>query len=178
MGPRDCPSNGRAGKGSTSKTKSAYVQVHHNTVFNLDKLGFGLDGWTEGVHDVEYYSNIAHHVHYGLIISSEQGGAVVNVKVYNNLAYHNSGAGFAIPWWGGTLDGMKTDIQFINNTSYANDTGFSITSPQNAEVVFGRTSSARTMPTLRSFPERFRKRRSTTTCSMGMGVMGNGCCDR
>jgi hypothetical protein len=135
-GPQGLPVERAGGEGINVKDGSAYVKIHNNTVYNLDKLGFGLDAWTSGVHDVEYFSNIAHNVYYGFIVSSEQGGSVANVKVYNNIAYHNTRAGFSIPWWSGTQDGMKTNIQFVNNTSYANGSGFTITSPQNENVVF------------------------------------------
>ena len=135
-GPQGLPVERAGGEGINVKDGSSFVKIHNNTVYNLDKLGFGLDAWTSGVHDVEYFSNIAHNVYYGFIISSEQGGPVANVKVYNNIAYSNTRAGFSIPWWGGTQDGLKTNIQFINNTSFDNGSGFTITSPQNENVVF------------------------------------------
>ncbi len=123
------------GEGINVKNGSSNISIHHNLVNNLDKLGFGVDAWTGVTRDIHFSSNVAHDTYYGFIVSSEQGGSVENVSLDNNIAYHTGGAGFAIVWWGGTVDGPKRDVQFINNTSFGNQTGLSIQSPRNEAVV-------------------------------------------
>ncbi len=138
------PTGWSGGEGINVKDGSSNIRVFHNVVHlkpvdgsPSTRLAYGLDAWnsTVNTHDIEYFGNIAYESHYGFIVSSEQGGTVENVKVYNNIAYNNTGAGFSIPWWSGTLDGVKRNIQFINNTSYHNDYGFSNQSPLNENVV-------------------------------------------
>ena len=139
------PDGASGGEGINVKDGSSYGKVHNNVV-HLDeradgnpstRLAFGLDAWNNvnSTHDIEYYDNVAYNSYYGFIVSSEQGGAVENVKVYNNIAYNIIRAGFAIPWWSGTKDGVKSNIQFVNNVSYNNGYGFQNTSPLNENVL-------------------------------------------
>jgi parallel beta-helix repeat protein len=123
------------GEGINVKNGSSNVRVYNNVVNNLDKLAFGLDAWTSDTYNVEYFGNIAYNCYYGFIVSSEQGAMVENVKVYNNIAYNITRAGFSIPWWSGTADALKRNIQFINNTSYNNGQGFWNQSPLNENVI-------------------------------------------
>jgi hypothetical protein len=139
------PYGGSGGEGINVKDGSSFGKVHHNVV-HLDeradgkpsnRLAFGIDAWnsTHSTHDIEFYDNVAYNSYVGFIVSSEQGGAVENVKVYNNIAYNMISAGFAIPWWSGTQDGIKRNIQFFNNVSYHNGYGFQNTSLLNENVV-------------------------------------------
>jgi hypothetical protein len=139
------PDGAAGGEGINVKDGCSHGKVHNNTV-HLDeradgkpsnRLAFGLDAWNnvDSTHDIEYYANVAYNSYVGFIISSEQGGTVENVRVYNNLAYNNRTGGFAIPWWSGTKDGIKRNIQFVNNTAFNNGYGFQNTSPLNENVV-------------------------------------------
>jgi hypothetical protein len=114
------------------------ITVHHNLVYNMhNRLAYGVDAWNNSnvTHDIIFYDNIARDSAYGFIVSSEQGTALNNIKLYNNIAYNNLNAGFSIVWWSGTADAMKTNVYFYNNTSYKNGIGFSIQSPKNQNVV-------------------------------------------
>lgn len=125
--------------GDPSSSGSHDIRVHHNTVYNLVKLGFGVEAWRNHLYNVEVYDNISYNNSWGFIVASEQGGSDENIKIYNNIAFNNQNAGFAIPWWGGTRDGLKKNIQFINNTAYNNGKGFWIQSPQNENVIVRNT---------------------------------------
>ncbi len=122
-------------EGINVKDGSYDIKIYNNVVHDLQKLAFGLDAWQNHTYNIEYYNNIAYNCSYGFIVSSEQGGTVENVKVYNNIAYNITRAGFSTVWWSGTVDAMKTDIQFINNTSYNNGYGFWNRSPLNENVI-------------------------------------------
>jgi hypothetical protein len=133
------------GEGINLKDGSRNGTVHNNIV-RLDgrqdgkpsnRLAFGIDAWNSPTNmtNIEIYDNVAYNSAYGFIVSSEQGGTVDGVKIYNNIAYNNTKAGFTIVWWGGTKDGVKRNIQFFNNVSYHNGTGFQNTSPLNENVI-------------------------------------------
>ena len=137
------PNGYSGGEGINVKSGSHDVKIHHNIV-HLDerpdglptnRLAYGLDAWDAPTYNIEYYSNIAYNSLWGFIVSSEQGGTVENVKVYNNVAYNITQAGLAIPWWSGTKDAMKTDVQFINNTVYNSGFGFINQSPSNKNII-------------------------------------------
>jgi hypothetical protein len=109
--------------------------VHHNVVYNLTKLAFGLDAQAQYSHDIEYYDNIAHNNAHGFIVEAEQGGTAANVKVYNNIAYSNSGAGFLIPYWALNDSSPKQNVEFANNTSYKNGQGIMIDSSAIVNII-------------------------------------------
>lgn len=139
------PDGYSGGEGINMKNGSRNGTVHDNIV-HLDerpdgkpsnRLAFGIDAWNNTVvtSNVDFYNNLAYNNGLGFIVSSEQGGGVENIKLYNNIAYNNTRAGFAIPWWGGTKDGIKKNVQFINNVSYKNGMGFWNSSPLNEGVI-------------------------------------------
>jgi hypothetical protein len=139
------PDGASGGEGINLKDGSRNGTVHNNIV-HLDgrqdgkpsnRLAFGIDAWNSPTNmtNIEIYDNVAYNSAYGFIVSSEQGGTVDGVKIYNNIAYNNTKAGFTIVWWGGTKDGVKRNIQFFNNVSYHNGTGFQNTSPLNENVI-------------------------------------------
>ena len=111
------------------------IRVYNNVVNNLIKLGFGVEAWKNHLYNVEVFNNVSYNNAWGFIVASEQGGTDENIKIYNNIAYSNVNAGFSINWWGGTKDGPKKNIQFINNTSYGNGRGIWIYSPSNENVL-------------------------------------------
>jgi hypothetical protein len=138
------PNGWSGGEGINVKNGSHHIRIFNNIVHLKpvdgsppNRLAFGIDAWdsTTSTHDVEIFGNVAYDSFYGFIVSSEQGGTVENVRVYNNIAYNNTGDGFSIVWWSGTKDGLKKNIQFFNNTSYNNRVGFSNQSPLNENVV-------------------------------------------
>lgn len=139
------PDGYSGGEGINMKNGTRNGTIHHNVV-HLDerpdgkpsnRLAFGIDAWNNSIttSNIELYSNVAYNNGVGFIVSSEQGGKIDNIKLYNNIAYNNAKAGFAIPWWGGTKDGIKTNIQFINNVSYKNGMGFWNSSPLNENII-------------------------------------------
>lgn len=125
---------GTGGEGLNIKDGSHDVNVYKNSVHNNPKLAYGLDAWQNNTYNVNYYDNVAYSCKWGIIISSEQGGPVNNVRVYNNIAYNITEAAFAIPWWGGTKDGQKTNVSFEHNTAYKSRYGFWNQSPLNTNV--------------------------------------------
>jgi hypothetical protein len=127
--------SGQGGEGINVKNGSSNVRVYNNVVRDNPRLAFGLDAWTRHTYNIEYFGNVAYNCAHGLIVSSEQGGLAENIKVYNNIAYNNQRSGLFIPHWGGTTDGLKRNIYFVNNTSFNNGYGMRVQAANNENVV-------------------------------------------
>jgi Right handed beta helix region len=106
------------GEGIDIKTGSRNGYVRHNKVWDLVQIGIYLDGWEQGVENVEVFGNQVWKTYTGIVINSEQGGPVRNVRVYNNLVRDVGYDGIAISSLnkdsGG--DGPRENIQVYNNT--------------------------------------------------------------
>ncbi len=116
----------KGGEGINIKNGSYNVKVYKNWVHDNPKYAFGLDGFSIYSHDIEFYDNIANNCASGFVVESEAGAAVDNVKVYNNIAYNNEGPGLYMPNWGRNFSGLKSNIYFVNNTTYNNSYGAAI----------------------------------------------------
>lgn len=137
------PDGYSGGEGINIKDGSHDVRVHHNIV-HLDersdgrpsnRLAFGLDAWSTETYNVEFFANVAYNNGIGFVVESEAGATAHDITVYNNLAYHNLGAGFYIPNWAQNETSLKRNIRFVNNTAYDNGTGLFINSVRIEAVV-------------------------------------------
>lgn len=112
------------GEGIDVKQGAHDGSVHHNYVHDLPrKLGIYVDSYSKHTHDVKIYSNTVHDcADGGMALSSEAGGLLENIDVYNNIAYHNKHYGINITNWDGNITNshpMK-NIKIYNNTFYNN----------------------------------------------------------
>jgi len=105
---------------------SSHGTVHHNTVVGSSinnpaegRCGLYIDGYSKAQTDIKVYSNIVHDCANGIFIACEAGGALDNVKVYDNLCYNNSEWGLALSINDATY-GTISNVYYNNNITYDN----------------------------------------------------------
>ncbi len=98
-------------------------KIYKNHVHHLSRLGIYVDAWKSHTYNIEVFQNVVHDcAHGGFALSSEYGGLLENISVYNNIAYNNQYFGFIISAWDAAISDthpMKK-IRMINNTAYNN----------------------------------------------------------
>jgi parallel beta-helix repeat protein len=119
------------GEAIDAKDGSRNGTIHHNKVHNNANLGIYVDALSEPAENIEIYANEVFHNVTGIVLCSEGGALLKNVKVYNNLVYEN-GSQFApagyYPWKGAggilmcnwAINGPLQDIHIFNNTVVRN----------------------------------------------------------
>jgi len=128
----DSPTAETGGEGIDAKSGVKTGRIHHNRVYNLVRLGIYVDAYATDSDDVEIDSNEVYQTYAGIVIASEMGGKVTNVRIHDNILHHN-GADWAPPspfyaWkesvginiaqYGG--NGLRRYISIYNNTIVAN----------------------------------------------------------
>jgi len=94
-------------------------------VHDVQAVGIYVDAWDKPAYNIDVFQNVVHDISDsdGLVVASEMGGLLENIRIYNNVAYHNRFCGVSISINGpGGAQGkhpMK-NIQVINNTFYNN----------------------------------------------------------
>ncbi|WP_136809821.1 right-handed parallel beta-helix repeat-containing protein [Desulfosediminicola flagellatus] len=77
------------GSGIDMKEGSYNGKIHHNEVYNIHgQNGIYTDAWDKATTNIEIYSNYIHDftdVGTGIMMSSEQGGMLDNVRVHHNI---------------------------------------------------------------------------------------------
>jgi hypothetical protein len=108
------------GEGIDAKDGSSNGSVHHNHVHHVPSVGIYVDAWTEHTFAIDVYNNRVHDVDGdGIVLASEQGGLLKQVRVFNNLVHDNR-------WLGISLSDCciaqrpLDDIQIVNNTLFRN----------------------------------------------------------
>ncbi len=114
------------GAGIDVKNGASYGSVHDNHIHDMPGETFiYVDGFEHGVHNVEVYGNFVECFpdgENGIALSSEQGGLLTGIGVYNNVVSDCSGSGIWVTDWAD--DGMKTDLRIQNNTVHNNGIGW------------------------------------------------------
>jgi Ricin-type beta-trefoil lectin domain-like/Right handed beta helix region len=124
MAGKNNPAQGPGGgEGIDVKEGANNGVIRNNRVFNLVQLGIYVDGYSLGVTNVEVSANVVHDNASGIVIAAEAGGAVSNVKVFDNIAYRNGLDGISISKT--MADAPRTNIEIYNNTLYQNGVGAS-----------------------------------------------------
>ncbi len=131
------------GEGIDAKDGSYNGSIHHNHVYNLNnRLGIYVDSWDKKTHDIDVYANVVHDIKNadGFTVAAESGGLLENIRIYNNIAYHNGVNGISVSSNGEAKSKhpMK-NIYIFNNTFYGNGTatwggGISIENPDASQV--------------------------------------------
>ena len=116
----DSPKEGICTKDGSSNGKVFGNEVHHTAA-----VGIYVDAWDKHTYNIDVFQNVVHDIsnNNGFAVASEMGGLLENIRIYNNVAYHNRFCGVSISINGpGDAQGkhwMK-NIQVINNTFYNN----------------------------------------------------------
>lgn len=114
------------GEGIDAKDGSSNGKIYKNRVHHTNEYRTCLyvDAWDKHTFNIEIYQNILYNCGAGISLASENGGLLENIRVYNNIVYHNRGNGLEIGNWGepGVPVRPIEIVTFINNTAY--DNGF------------------------------------------------------
>lgn len=106
-------SNG--GEGIDAKNASSNGSIHHNIVFNLDRVGIYVDAYQKNINNIEVYANKVYNVNGGgITVASEEGGTAKGIKVHDNLIYNIRKAGIRIA--GYLNNGPLQEIDVYQNT--------------------------------------------------------------
>jgi len=127
-------------EGVCAKDGSSNGKVFGNHVHDTDAVGIYVDAQTEYTYNIDVFENVVHDIAAnGFAVASEQGGSLENVKLYNNVAYHNKWVGFQVSSCC-IADHPISNVQIINNTAYDNGWdswggGIALDNPQAEGVV-------------------------------------------
>jgi parallel beta-helix repeat protein len=110
-------------EGICVKDGSSAGKVYGNRVHDITDVGIYADAEKVHTHDIEIFGNIVHDVtcSNGIQLSTEAGGLLEKIKVYNNIVYRNKYYGIAI-----ADAGLKTvrhpirNVEIVNNTAWGN----------------------------------------------------------
>ena len=97
-------------EGIDIKDTSKRGKVHHNLIDGTLRQGIYVDAWFGEIRDVDIFSNVVHRCRgAGLALSVENGTAVENIKIHNNLIFDNAGSGLYFSRWG--VDHSRRNIR-------------------------------------------------------------------
>jgi len=108
--------------------QSHHGQVYGNRVWNTDAVGIYIDAegtpGGDGGSDIAVFDNVVHDTATnGIALATETGGLLDDVRVYNNVSYHNQLVGVQLSNccdFSGPIAHPLHNIVVINNTLYAN----------------------------------------------------------
>jgi len=107
-------------EGICAKDGSFNGSISGNHVHHTKAVGIYVDAWDKHTCNMEVYANVVHDTEsHGFAVASEQGGLLENVKLYNNVAYHNKWAGLNVSDCCIASHPMS-NIWVMNNTIYNN----------------------------------------------------------
>ena len=110
-------------EGICVKDGSYNGKVYGNRVHHITAVGIYLDAWNHHTFDIEIFGNVVHDVTNanGIQLSSETGGLLERIKVYNNIVYRNKYFGIAIADAGlRTVRHPIRNVEIVNNTAWGN----------------------------------------------------------
>jgi hypothetical protein len=110
-------------EGIDAKNGASNGQIYRNHVHHTQEVGIYVDAYENHTYNIAVYQNVVHDIQNndGFAIGSEQGGLLENVRVYNNIAYHNRYVGLTIHnCCEGPAKHPVRDITVVNNTFYDN----------------------------------------------------------
>jgi hypothetical protein len=148
-------------EGIDCKVGSSYGRVYGNTISRGDSkyngVGIYIDAYLETTpaRDIEVFGNVVDGRNYGIAIAGEEGGAVENLKIYNNVIRNVPYDGIILTSWASsTSQGrLRRNISIVNNTLHACHVGIQVDDDTVREnvivrnnIVSGCTSSQMRMP--------------------------------
>ena len=88
-------------EGIDVKETSKRGKVHHNLVHNIPRQGIYVDAWFGSINDIDIFSNVVHDCGMaGVVLSVENGQSVDSVRIHENLIFNNEGSGLFFSRWG------------------------------------------------------------------------------
>ena len=132
------------GEGIDAKDGSSNGAIYGNSVHHMssDRTGIYIDAWDKHTFNINVYRNTICDCSSGITLASEAGGLLENIRITNNIAYHNKVNGLEIGDWGesGISEHPVENAVFINNTIYDNGYdgwggGFHVENPDASGIV-------------------------------------------
>ncbi len=114
----DCRKEGICLKDGASNGAALRNHVHHS-----DHVGIYVDAWDKHTFNIDVYGNLVHDIAQknGIMLASEQGGQLENVRVFNNISYDNSFDGLGVSsCCPGPLHHPVRNVLIVNNTLFGN----------------------------------------------------------
>lgn len=108
------PNNG--GEGIDVKNACSNGTIHHNTVYDLYRIGIYVDAYQKNISNIEVYANKVYNTSGGITIASEEGGIASNIKIHDNLIYDTPKVGIRIA--GYLNNGPVQNVDIYQNTIY------------------------------------------------------------
>jgi hypothetical protein len=68
------------GEGIDAKNECKNGSIHHNTVFDLVRLGIYVDAYQRNINNIDVYANTVYKCGAGIGVAIEEGGTLTNVK--------------------------------------------------------------------------------------------------
>ena len=113
-------------EGIDAKVGSSNGKIFGNNVYDTSRVGIYVDGYGQGITNVDVYNNTVHDSkpiasgssEDGIRIGAELGVAMSNIKIYNNIIYNISTTGIDVSSWteAGYPDPRYTNVTIYNNT--------------------------------------------------------------
>ncbi len=104
------------GEGIDAKNACNNGSIHHNTVFNLIRVGIYVDAFQRNINNIDVYANKVFDCRSGITIASEEGGIANDIKVHDNLVYNIGRVGLRLA--GYLNNGPLQNISVFQNTIY------------------------------------------------------------
>jgi hypothetical protein len=125
-------SNG--GEGIDIKNACHNGSVHHNTVYDLVRLGIYIDAYSKELENVAIYANTVYRCRKGIVVACEEGGTARGVRIHDNVIYDCGRFGIQIA--GYLKGGPIQDVAVYQNTIVRCGFGPSATeSPENGGLM-------------------------------------------
>lgn len=112
-------------EGIDAKDRSSSGIIDHNVVDHPKAVGIYVDAWDKSTRNITVSRNVVFDSveSSGFAIASEMGGLLTDIRLENNLAYHNYTYGIEVSACCSTNHPMD-GIVLINNTLYENGVGW------------------------------------------------------
>lgn len=111
-------------EGICIKDGSSYGKVYGNNVHHTSDNGIYVDAWERRTHHIDVYGNVVHDVREqdscGISVASEMGGLLENIRIFNNISYHNPYVGIEVSDYSAVAYHPMRNIEIINNTCWKN----------------------------------------------------------
>jgi parallel beta-helix repeat protein len=105
-------SNG--GEGIDAKNECKDGSIHHNTVFDLVRLGIYIDAYQRNLSNIDVYANRVSKCGAGIGVAIEEGGTLTGVKIHDNIVYDIPRVGIQVR--GYLVNGPMKDVSVYQNT--------------------------------------------------------------
>jgi parallel beta-helix repeat protein len=102
------------GEGIDAKNECKDGSIHHNTVFDLVRLGIYIDAYQRNINNIDVYANRVYKCGAGIGVAIEEGGTLTGVKIHDNIVFDIPRAGIQVR--GYLVNGPMKDVFVYQNT--------------------------------------------------------------